>query len=316
VSKDIIPANGYQYLNNNFNPVVSYLVDLKLLKVIRLHIVVGGFLGYLVGVLYGLSLDGRLSWSEFILGYMVVLFMDLSTHYNNDYYDIEVDKHAPFKPFGSVNLLINNNEMRDSALRVAVACSIISLLLTSALVFMSSMWHLIGVVILFNVLGWLYSAHPVRLHSRRLGEITIAVGTGFCVPAVGYIVAQKGIDGLFASFSVPLILYGFILSLCLQVPDYEVDLMLNKKTLVGLIGRRRTYLIVLLCALAASVIYFGFFPSLSPVMVFWVSLVPVASSLFSVLLLSDNREHARQFTTINISALFLFLVGLDLLLLV
>lgn len=292
------------------------MVDLRLLKVIRPHIVVGGFLGYLVGVLYGLSLGGRLSWYEFIVGYLIVLFMDLSTHYNNDYYDIEVDRSAPFKPFGSVNLLIDNNEMRDSALRVAVGCSVISILMASVSFFIGSMWHLIGVVVLFNVLGWMYSAPPVRLHSRRLGEITIAVGTGFCVPAVGYILTQNGIDGSFLLFTVPLILYGFILSLCLQVPDYEVDRMMDKKTLVGLIGRRRTYFVVMLCAVAASVTYFRFLPPLNSMMVPWISLVPVASSLFSLLMFSDSLEHAQQYTRINISALFLFLVCLDFLLLV
>jgi 1,4-dihydroxy-2-naphthoate octaprenyltransferase len=292
------------------------LVDLRLLKVIRPHIVAGGFLGYLVGVLYGSRLDGGLSWSEFFLGYLIVLFMDLSTHFNNDYYDVEVDRHAPFKPFGSVNLLINNNEMRDLALNVAVGCSAISLLLASASVLMGTMWHLVGVVALFNVLGWLYSAPPVRLHSRRLGEITIAVGTGFCVPAIGYIIARNGIDGSFTLFSVPLILYGFILSLCLQVPDYEMDRMMNKKTLVGLIGRRRTYLVVLLCAVAASATYFRLLPGINSMMVPWISLVPAASSLYSILLMSDSSEHAQQFTRLNISALFLFLACLDLLLLV
>ena len=256
----------------------------------------GGFLGYLVGVLYGLSLDGGLSWSEFLMGYLIVLFMDLSTHYNNDYYDVEVDRSAPFKPFGSMNLLIDNKGMRDSALRVAVACSVISLLMASASVFMGSMWHLIGVVALFNVLGWLYSAPPVRLHSRRLEEITIAVGTGFCVPAVGYILANDGIDWFFTIFSVPLILYGFILSLCLQVPDYEVDRMMNKKTLVGLIGKRRTYFVVLLCAIVASATYFRLLPDLHSMMIPWISLIPATSSIFSVLLLSDSPEHAKQYT--------------------
>lgn len=291
------------------------MVDLRLLKVIRPHIVAGGFLGYLVGVLYGLSLGGMISWYEFLVGYLIVLFMDLSTHYNNDYYDVEVDRSASFKPFGSVNLLIDDSEIRGSALRVAVGCSVISILMASVFVLIGSMWHLVGVVVLFNVLGWLYSAPPIRLHSRRLGEITIAVGTGFCVPAIGYIFTRNGIDGSFTSFSIPLILYGFILSLCLQVPDYEVDRMMDKKTLVGLIGRRRTYFIVLLCAVAASSTYFRLLPLLRSKMVPWVSLVPAASSLFGVLLLSDSPEHARRYTRLNISALFLFLACLDLLLL-
>ncbi|TRO48748.1 prenyltransferase, partial [Candidatus Bathyarchaeota archaeon] len=218
--------------------MVSLLVDLRLLKVIRPHIVAGGFLGYLVGALYGLSQGGGAPWSTLSLGYLIVLSMDLSTHFNNDYYDVEVDRSASFKPFGSVNLLIDDDGLRASALRAAVACSAISLTVAAAVVLKGSMWHLIVVVALFNALGWLYSAPPVRLHSRRLGEVTIAVGTGFCVPAVGYIVAQGGVDGGFMLFSLPLILYGFILSLSLQVPDYEVDRMMRKRTIVGLIGRR------------------------------------------------------------------------------
>ena len=290
------------------------MVDLRLLKVIRPHIVVGGFLGYIAGALYGLSLGGGFSWFNFFLGYLIVLSMDLSTHYNNDYYDVEVDRYAPFKPFGSVNLLIDNKVLRGSALRASMGCSAISIMLAVAAVLRGSTWHLVGVVVIFNVLGWLYSAPPVRLHSRRLGEITIAVGTGFCVPAVGYILTQNGIDGFFTLFSVPLILYGFILSLCLQVPDYEVDRMMDKKTLVGLIGRRRTYFVVFLCAVVASATYFRVLP-LRSMMVSWVSLVPAASSFFSFLLLSDSLEHAQLYTKLNISALFLFLACLDLLLL-
>jgi hypothetical protein len=47
----------------------------------------------------------------------------------------------------------------------------------------------------------------------------------------------------------------------------------------------------------------------------WASLIPAASSLVSVLWLSDSPEDARRYTWLNISALFLFLACLDLLLL-
>lgn len=42
-----------------------------------------------------------------------------------------------------------------------------------------------------------------------------------------------------------------------------------------------------------------------------VSLAPVVSSLLSVLSLNDSQAHARMFTKINVSALFLLLIGLD-----
>jgi len=288
------------------------LVDLRLLKVIRPHIVAGGFLGYLIGALFSLNLGGSFSWTWFALGYMIVLFMDLSTHYNNDYYDVEIDRHAPFKPFGSVNLFIEHPELRGSAFIIAVGASALSLLIASALVLVGSAWYLLAVVALFNVLGWLYSAPPVRLHSRRLGEVTIAVGTGFCVPAVGYIVADGAVDGAFLLFSAPLVLYGFVLSLCLQLPDLESDQALGKKTLVGLIGRRRSYLLVLLSSVAASACYFILLPKTGVFEAMQlVSLAPVGSSLISVILLNDSQAHARLFTKVNVSALFLLLIGLD-----
>jgi len=288
------------------------LFDLRLLKVIRLHIVAGGFLGYIVGVLFSLNLGGSVSWSGLALGYLVVLFMDLSTHYNNDYYDMEIDRRAPSKPFGSVNLLIENPELRGAALSASVGCSALSLALASAMVWLGSVWHLLAVVILFNVLGWLYSAPPVRLHSRRLGEVTIAVGTGFCVPAVGYLVARGAVDGTFLLFSAPLVLYGFVLSLCLQLPDLETDQALGKRTLAGLIGRRPSYLLVLFSSVTASAFYFLVLPNteafeLMPL----ISLAPVVSSLFSALLLNDSQAHAMVFTRVNVSALFLLLVGMN-----
>lgn len=293
------------------------MVDLRLLKVIRPHIVAGGFLGYLVGALFSLNLGGSVSWTGFILGYLIVLFEDLATHFNNDYYDVEIDRHAPFKPFGSVNLFIEHPELRGSAFLVAVGFSVLSLLCALGMVLMGSMWHLLVVVFLFSVLGWLYSAPPIRLHSRRLGEITIAVGTGFCVPAVGYIVARGAIDDVFLLFSVPLVLYGFVLSLCLQVPDLESDQALGKRTLVGLIGRRYSYLLVLLSSVAASVSYIYLVPEFAGIswVLSFISVVPLASSLTSVLFLNDGHLHARLFTRVNVSALFVLLAGFNIVLL-
>jgi len=292
------------------------MVDLRLLKVIRPHIVAGGLLGYLAGVLFSMNMGGGGSWAMLAAGYLVVLFMDLSTHYNNDYYDVEIDRMAPSKPFGSVNMFIERPELRGSALLMAAGASALSLIIALALTTMGSSWHLLAVAALFNTLGWLYSAPPVRLHSRRLGEATIAVGTGFCIPAVGYAVSKGGLDGAFTLFSAPLVLYGFVLSLCLQMPDLESDQALCKLTLVGLIGRRRSYYLVLLSSVAASLLYLTLPPSTGAVEAMpVVSLAPVVSGLLGALLLGDNQVHARLFTRINVSALFLLLVGLDLVLL-
>ena len=61
------------------------------LRVIRPHIVAGGFLGYSLGVLLALRRGRALDPAVFALGYAVVLFGDLSTHISNDYFDIRIN---------------------------------------------------------------------------------------------------------------------------------------------------------------------------------------------------------------------------------
>lgn len=281
---------------------------MKLLHVVRPHIVVGGFLGYVAGVLYGLNMGGAIDWVGFIVGYLIVLFMDLSTHFNNDYFDVEADKHAQFKPFGNKNIFLEHPELMKPSLYASIASTTISLALAALMLSISS-WQLLATTALFNVLGWLYSAPPAKLSSRRLGEATIAVGTGFCVPAVGYIAATGGLTELFTPFMIPLLLYGFILSLCLQIPDYEVDQKMGKHTIVGLIGRKNTYFLVVLTSIVSSVVYFMFFDG----WIKWITVVPLVTSTLG-LTLSESREDAKKYTKLNISSLFVFLIGLNIIL--
>jgi 1,4-dihydroxy-2-naphthoate octaprenyltransferase len=292
---------------------VLFVVDVRLLRVVRPHIVVGGFLGYSLGALLALNAGGGLTWAGFLLGYLIVLFGDLSTHYNNDYFDVEIDRDAPPKPFGTLNVLVEHAELRTPALYASAGFTVLSVAAASVAVLAGSPMYLLLLVATANLFGWLYSAPPPRLNSRGLGEVVIALGTGFCVPAVGYIVARGAVDGVFLLFSAPLMLYGFVLSLCLQVPDIESDRAMGKRTLAGVVSRRGSYLLVLVSSVAAFAWIVFLVPDVTGLL--WavplISLVPVASSLFSVLLLNDSRVHARLFTRVNVSALFLLLVGLD-----
>ena len=286
---------------------------MKLLHVVRPHIVLGGFLGYVAGVLYGLTMGGATDWTGFIVGYLIVLFMDLSTHFNNDYFDVEVDQHQPFKPFGNKNIFLEHPELMKTSLYTAVASTIISLTLAIIMIREAS-WHLLATAALFNILGWLYSTPPVKLSSRRLGEATIAIGTGFCVPAVGYIVATGRLTDVFTPFMVPLVLYGYVLSLCLQIPDYEVDQKMGKNTIVGLIGRKKTYILILSIAVIAALNSFMFLPT-SGILVWlrWATLVPLVVAL-SGILLSGSHEDAKRYTMLNVSGLFIYLIIVDIVL--
>ena len=51
---------------------------------------------------------------------------------------------------------------------------------------------------------------------------------------------------------MPLVLYGFLLSLNLELPDFEVDREHGKKNLVVLAGRRRAAFLIILLSLTAE----------------------------------------------------------------
>lgn len=292
----------------------SLLILYVCLKVVRPHIVAGGFLGYLLGVLLALIRRGAFDPAFFALGYAVVFFGDLSTHFSNDYFDAGHDRKALRKTFGGSNALAGHPEARSLAGATAVALSVLSLFTASAMVLrLGFPPALLVLATVTNILGWLYSTPPFRFNARGLGEATIAFGTGFAVPAVGYLATRGVIDRPFIAFSVPMMFYGFILSLALELPDLEVDRDGGRRNLVVLLGRRRVSFVIFLLSVAATSA-FVLLAAVNPGN-FWpfpvFSALPLAAGLMGLLRRSDSRVEADRASALNISALFLFLVALD-----
>jgi 1,4-dihydroxy-2-naphthoate octaprenyltransferase len=285
-----------------------------LIRVIRPHIVAGGLLGYLLGALLALNSGAAYNPVHLALGYAVVLAGDLSTHYSNDYHDVEIDSRSPPKMFGRSNALVAHPEARPAALVAAVAFTAASLAAAAAMVAAGvSTPTLLLVAAAALALGWMYSSPPTRLNARGLGEATIAVGTGFAVPAVGYMAAAGALDGAFLLASAPLVLYGFVLSICLELPDMEVDRSHGKTTLVVALGRRRAVALTALATAAASVI-FAVSPAgrvsgstLPPLL----SLAPLAAALSGAAASLDGPGDADRVGARIIAALFIFLVAFD-----
>ena len=285
-----------------------------LARVMRPHIVAGGFLGYLLGALLALNLGGGFNPVHFALGYAVVLAGDLSTHFSNDYFDVEIDRDSPPKAFGRSNALVAHPGTRPAALSTAIFFSAAALTVAAFMVVMGvSPPTLLWVAASAVALGWMYSSPPARLNARGLGEATIAVGTGFAVPAVGYVAAAGVLDDTLLLVSVPLMLYGFVLSLSLELPDMEVDRSHGKKTIVVMLGRRRAALLAVLVTAVASMIF-----TVSPAgrvdgswLVPLFSLAPLAAALSGVTASLDDPEDVDRVSARIIAALFLFLLAFD-----
>ena len=161
---------------------------LNILKIIRIHIVVGGFLAFSLGALLAIAGGGSFEPNRFVLGYIVVFLADLSTHYGNDYFDVEIDKHIEQKKFftGS-RILVNNPNLRQLSKSISLSLLLFSNFLAILLVVFLNFPIAFFIIILgASLVGWFYSAPPIRLISRGFGEVAVALVTGFAIPGMGY----------------------------------------------------------------------------------------------------------------------------------
>jgi 1,4-dihydroxy-2-naphthoate octaprenyltransferase len=278
---------------------------------IRLHIVVGGVLAFSVGALLAFVNGGSLDPLRLMIFYLVVFLGDLSTHFSNDYFDVEQDKRAVKKKrFSGSKKLVEYPDMLPSAYKAAVLLLAASLAVSAAaVIFQVASPVLFLIALAANFLGWFYSAPPLRLVSRGLGEAAIALAVGFAVPAVGYLSVLGELDGYFMLFAVPFVLYGFMLAFSLEAPDVDVDRLGDKKTFGVRFGVKALYSLIALVASAAFLLFLLYAGLVNGGAVcFWVvsvfALAPLASGLAG-LIIANRGGDVETGSTVNIAALFL-----------
>ena len=284
----------------------------KIFRIIRGHIVAGGILAFSLGALLAIASGGNFELTKAALTYAVVLLGDLSTHYSNDYFDVEVDKYVERKKFfAGSTILVTNQKLRSLSKRISMSLLAFSNILAVVIViFYGAPIEFLIITLGANFLGWAYSAPPFRLISRGLGEIAVAVVTGFAIPAVGYLVVRGQFDPLFAYFAVPFIMYGLILSLSLEAPDREIDLKGGKRNLVVRKGERSIFSIILAMALLATLTFFVYAWQITPAVlnleiVVLFSIAPLTTGFIGFVRVLQKKSVDR-FSTLNIVSLFLF----------
>jgi 1,4-dihydroxy-2-naphthoate octaprenyltransferase len=283
----------------------------NMLKIIRFHIVAGGFLAFSLGALLAVVGGGHLDLTWFILGYLVVFLGDLSTHYSNDYFDVEVDKYVEQKKFFSGStILVSNPHLRHLSRSISVALLASSNLLAVSLLFMGLPIEFFLVIFGASLVGWFYSAPPIRLISRGLGEAAVACVTGFAIPGLGYLAVRGQFDPLFLYFVVPFVMYGFMLSLSLGAPDVDVDRKGGKRSLIVRKGARNVFLLILALTASSTLTFLVYSWLLAPtVLDMWLfalfSIAPLTAAVIGFVSLLQKRS-INPLSALNVASLFIF----------
>ncbi|WP_292383658.1 prenyltransferase [Methanoculleus sp. UBA430] len=279
----------------------------------RFPFLLSGFVPFTAGALLAFLLGARFTPGEFLLGYAAMAAAHLSVHYSNDYFDADADRFVETTAIsGGSGVLRAHPSLRPAALVAAVVLMAVSVLIGYAFVVI---YDYPAVFLAFgiagNLLGWFYTAPPLRLAYRNLGEVTNMITFGLLMPGAGYFVAAGMLDLSFFAFALPLFLYGLVFIVSVEIPDMEGDILGGKRTLVVRRGRVFGFaLITLAAALAtAALAVFALTEIFYPVNFFpvaLISLVPLLLALRGFLHRSPDRASALPHAVANIQGYFAF----------
>jgi 1,4-dihydroxy-2-naphthoate octaprenyltransferase len=289
--------------------------ELKLiLKLARFRFLIPGLLIYTLGALLAVVNGAILDPIKFLFGYAIFGTAHLSVSFSNDYFDREADRTAKPTPFsGGSGILVQHPELSRFALRFAIFLIIISIVtaILFDLVYSYGPFFL-ALVILGSLLGWFYTAPPLKLAYRGLGEVSTILATGLIMPAMGYYVMGGTIDARILALSFPLMCYALFFILNVELPDVEVDRSSGKANLMTHKGRKAGIRLSVIATLAATVLFaiFALLGALRPLeMWFFVllSAIPLIAASYGLTMRSEEPQPIVRQVKLNFCALLLIL---------
>ncbi len=299
-------------MNYNMNSV------LKIIELGRPQILAGNFLLFIMGALLALLLNAQFDLNKFVLGYSILFTAHLAVHYGNDYYDVNVDKYnQPNIVSGGKGILVENPELMNLSKKLSIIITFFSLALTAVFTIIFDYPVTFFLFFFFgNLLAWFYTAPPIKLVYRRLGEIANIIAVIIFLGA-GYFTLMGTLDIPFLIFSIPIVFLQIIFICSFEIPDMDGDKLGGKTTWIVSWGRKFGFKVIAISGLIATISFFllpftNLFPSNIDFRVLaLISLISFILGVIEVIKKIENREIATKFARINVVALFLMSILID-----
>jgi 1,4-dihydroxy-2-naphthoate octaprenyltransferase len=194
----------------------------------------------LVGFMAGLSVAGGLHWPLFVLSLLAIMALHAGANVINDYYDHLSGNdwvNTNPTPFSGGSRFIQQGALSPRAtLWTGLACLGLGAGIGLVIVAWTGSVFILGLGLAGLLGGFFYTARPIKLGYRGVGEPVIAILFGL-LPVYGSYYLQAGkVD------SVPLLPALIVGALIFEVilinefPDLQADAQVGKRTLVVALG--------------------------------------------------------------------------------
>jgi 1,4-dihydroxy-2-naphthoate octaprenyltransferase len=215
---------------------------LAFVRLSRLLFLFGGFAGVALGAAVAAWSGRPLDAAAYLWVQGMVTAFQLMVHYANDYFDRHVDVHGtPALWSGGSGVLAAGELNHTVALWAALGCAALGLAATAHAALAGDRTLAIAGIAIF-VLAWSYSAPPLRLAERGLGEIDTVLVVAVLVPCAGYAAFTGTVDGTILRACIAPAAAMFAMMLAVGLPDAGTDFLAGKATLVVRWGPSRTWM--------------------------------------------------------------------------
>jgi len=215
----------------------------KWIKGIRAPFFTASAIPVLVGTALAWNMTGKFSLYKFILVLVGVPLFNAGTNLANDYYDHKTgndDINTSLTPFSGGSRVIQNGLIPAKHMLIGSFLffglgSVMGLYLNAI-----TPGNLVLYLGIFGLLsGFLYTATPVLIGYRGVGELVVGLNLGTLTIIGSYFVQAHSVSWPVFWMSLPI---GFLVVAILyinQFPDYEADKAVDKKHLVVRLGKRK-----------------------------------------------------------------------------
>jgi 1,4-dihydroxy-2-naphthoate octaprenyltransferase len=194
----------------------------------------------LVGSCLGYATDGSFNWGLFILAMLAMMTLHAGANMTNDYFDHTSRNdwiNQNTTPFSGGRRYIQQSILSPKAtlltalffLIAGAAIGIVIFLLTQSVVIL-----ILGLIGLLG--GFFYTAPPVQLGYRCVGEFVIALLFGLLPVYGSYYLQTETIDTIPLLHAAVVGILIFLVILVNEFPDVTADAAVNKRTLVVRFG--------------------------------------------------------------------------------
>lgn len=205
----------------------------------RFHFLTGGIILNLLGIAIALYNGAVFNPTAALWGQIAITATQLMTHYANDTFDLAADRanRTPTNWSGGSRVLIEGRLSPRAALTTALVFAGLALFANVILsLFITRHAGMFLLLLTAQAAAWFYSAPPIRLHSRGVGELATTFIVPFLTPLTGYFLQVGQLDLLPILAVIPLCCLQFAMILSIEFPDAEGDRYAGKRTLVVRFG--------------------------------------------------------------------------------